>query len=515
MRETDHDKLLLVKNPWAEGRGWRGPQPPVGPVVDKSLSSDSSDSLYRGPTEEQLHPSTFWIPLGQLIQNFERLYLNWNPGLFSYRQDVHFEWKIESPKGANICIVKHPQFSFSSKGAGQVWLLLSRHFRDTPPEEPSQSDAFNDGSVRSDTQMYNSGDVMKGYTTIFVCNGNGERIYIKDAYLECGPYVNTPQCLLKWEADADSTYTVVIAEDELPASNYTFTLSAFSHCPIDLEPATEKYPFQMIEQGAWTKQTAGGDTSSPRYFENPQYTLEVRERCSLAILLTSANHPNPLHAKLALGYGKRLYKLQSRDVITDTGDYRDGCAFAETVDLQPGLYTIICSLFEPGQTGDYTLRVDSTRNIVLKQIPRDGAGLLSTQLSPACFGPDVHKVAAPLIPRRLASYTIVTRFLKATSPRSHDLGMLSRSPLRMSLEIGRGPDRKFVMTSERGEYADTPIVRSESVDLDPTYLNQGDLWLVLDRLSGPGGPVEEWYEVEMFVDMPNAYTIGVWRNWDD
>lgn len=520
MKETDHDRLLLIKNPWVEGKGWRGPRPSTAPVVNtsSSVSSKTSAEAFNRDsisTKDRSHPTTFWIGLEQVIQHFERLYLNWNPGLFCHRQDIHFEWTIESQQGTGDCIVKNPQFSFRSDGKGSVWFLLSRHFRDTPPTSKSDSDAFNDGSIRSDVQMYTSGDLLKGYMSIVVCDGGGNQLYVKDNYLERGPYVNTPQCLLRWDADAYCKYTIVIDEDELPAADYTFSLSAFSNSAIFLEPAAQKYPFRNIEKGAWTKNTAGGSTSSPRYFDNPQYTLEVREKCSLAILLTSTNHRNPLHAKLALGHGKRLYRLQSRDVLADTGDHRGACVFAEAKELQPGLYTIICSLFEAGQTGEYTLRVDSTADLVLKQIPRDGAGLLSSKLTPACFGPNMNKVAAPLVPHRLVSLTIVARFLKATSPRSHELGMLARSPLRLSVEIGRGPERKILITTERGEYSDTAIVRSESIDLDPTFLNQGDLWLVLDRLSGPGVPVEEWYEVELFTDMPKACTVGVWREWND
>jgi hypothetical protein len=521
MKETDHDRLLLVKNPWVEGRGWRGPRPSAAPATETSSLSDqsnrSADTYNRDsiPSKDRPHPTTFWIGFEQVIQHFERLYLNWNPGLFRYRQDIHFEWTIIDNDGAGGCIVKHPQFSFSAKSTGPVWFLLSRHFRDAPEDLKGESDTFNDGTVRTDAQMYSSGDALKGYMSIFICKGNGERLYIKDTYLESSPYVNTTQCLLKWDAIAGSVYTIVIDQEELPPSHYTFSLSAFCNSAIALEAAKQKYPIRKIENGAWTKQTAGGDTSSPRYFENPQYSLEVRQHGSLAILLTSTNLENPLHVKLALGYGKRIYKLQSRDVLADSGNHRSGCVFAEIKDLQPGTYTIICSLFEPGKIGNYIMRVDSTSEVVLKSIPRDGAGLISTKLSPACFGPDMHKVAAPLMPQRLASYTIVARFLKATSPRSHELGMLARSPLRLSVELGRGPNRKFLMTSERGEYSDTAIVRSDSLDLDPALSKKADLWLVLDRLSGTGGPVEEWYEVEIFTDMPQAFAIGVWREWDD
>jgi calpain-7 len=520
MKETDHDRLLLVKNPWVEGKGWRGPRPPGIAALDSSTSSgeskNSMESYHRDsvPTQDRPHPTTFWIGLEQVIQHFESLYLNWNPGLFGYRQDIHFEWTVEAQPSTGGCIVTHPQFAFSAKQTGPVWFLLSRHFRDAPAGTKDESDTFHDGSIRPESQVDSSGEHPKGFMSIYVCNGQGERLFIKETYLESSDYVTTPQCLLRWDAEDNKNYTVVIDQDELPPSLYTFSLSAFSKSPIALEPAAQKYPLQKVGEGAWTRQSAGGNTSSSRFFENPQYSLEVRERGALAILLTS-NHEHPLHVKLALGYGKRIYRLQSRDVLADSGNHRTGCVLAEVKDLQPGLYTIICSLFEAGQTGDYTLRVDSTSSIVLKQIPRDGAGLLSTKLSPACFGAHVHKIAAPILPHRLASYTIVARFLKATSPRSTDLGMLARSPLRFSVELGRGPERKFIIASERGEYTDAVTVRSESVNIDPTLARQGDLYLVLDRLSGPGGPVEEWYEVEIFTDAPQAYSVGVWREWDD
>jgi len=518
VKDTDQDRLFLVKNPWVEGRGWRGPRPSTGPLFKSSPTSDGSknsleayhqDSL---PSVDQPHPTTFWIGLEQVVRHFESLYLNWNPGLFRYRQDIHFEWLTDDLDGNTPCLVAHPQFSFHSKHADNVWFLLTRHFRDAPAGSKEDSDAFNDGSVRADNQMDTSGDAMKGYMSIFVCDGKGERLYIKESYLESADYVTTPQCLLRWKSEADMTHTVIVDQDELPPSLYTFSLSVFSNSEIDLEPAVHRYPIQKVVTGEWTKQTAGGSINSSRYFENPQYTLEVKERVSLAILLTSTSQKNPLHVKLTLGYGKRIYRLQSRDVLADSGDHRVRCVLAETEDLQPGLYTIICSLFEPGQVGEYTLRVDSTKEVTLKQIPRDGAGLLVMKLGLACFRADVHEVVAPIHPRYLAKYTIVVRFLRATTPRALGLLPATRSPMRFSIEVGRGPERKFLVASEDGQYADSATIRTDAIDIDPDLYSSGDLYLVLDRLSGPGGPVEEWYEVELYTDRPDACTVGVWRD---
>ncbi|RMZ70252.1 cysteine protease [Pyrenophora seminiperda CCB06] len=519
MREIGPDRLLLVKNPWVEGKGWRGPRPLAVAAMDASISgrepNNSLECYHRDsiPTQERPHPTTFWIGLEQVIQHFEGLYLNWNPGLFQYRQDVHFQWNVSAPAPGG-CIFEHPQFAFVSKNGGPVWFLLSRHFRDTTTAVKKESDAVNDDGILPEGQFQTYEEVPQGYMSIYICNGRGERLYIKDTYLESSDYVTTPQCLLRNEVKANSAYTVVIDQDELPLSLYSFTLSAFANAPITLEPAKLRFPVQKLEEGAWTRQTAGGGTDSSRYFDNPQYSLVMREHGSLAILLTGTDHGHPLHVKVAVGHGKRLYRLQSRDVLGDSGNHRSGCVYAEIKDLQPGPYTLICSLFEPGLTGGYTLRVDSTSNIEVKQVPREGAGLLSMKLAPACFSPKVDKVAAPMRLLRLASYTIIARFMKATSPRVMDTGKLARSPLRLSVEMGRGPDRKFITASEGGSYADSAMVRSESVNMDPKLGMQGDIWLVLDRLSSAGGPLEEWYDVEIYVDTPKACEVGVWREYD-
>jgi calpain-7 len=518
MKETEDEKAFLVKNPWVEGKGWRGPRPLVAErdATPSTGSRNATGDSHRNSILSQETSTKFWIGLDHIVQHFESLYLNWNPGLFRHRQDIHFEWAISAAEVAGRCIVTHPQFCFWTKDSGVVWLLLSRHFRDSVFDNKDESDNFNNGSVRSETHMYSSSEPLKGYMSLYVCNGKGERLYVKESYLECGPFVNTPQTLLRWDTDANSTYTIVVDQEDLPASTYTFSLSAFSNSMMSLEPAVEKYAHQEIISGAWTKHTAGGGVGSPYYFDNPQYSLEVSENSSLALLLTSTTHTHPMHVKLAIGHGKRVYRLQSRDVIVDSGDHSGQCVFAETAKLQRGTYTVICSLFDQGRTGDYSLRVDSTGPVVLKPIPREGAGLFLNKLTPACFAAHVHKIAAPIMPNRLASYTIVARFKNATTPRSHNnLGMLARSPLRLSVEMGRGPERLFLNTSERGEYADSTVVRTDSFDIDPLLKMQGDLWIVLDRLSGTGGPVEEWYDVEILTDVPQAYAVGVWREWDD
>ncbi|PSN62418.1 cysteine proteinase [Corynespora cassiicola Philippines] len=511
MMETDEDKLLLIKNPWIEGKGWKGPRPLIPAAATEpqgGMNLHRSDSK---PSTKNPYPATFWLGLDQVIQHFESLYVNWNPGLFFYREDIHFEWEIPGQPPPGTCIVKNPQFSFASKAKKEeeIWFLLSRHFRDAPDHDKRKSDNFNDGSVRptSPDSALAVNEATKGYMSIYVCNGHGKRIYMKDMYYDSTPYVTTPQCLLRFKAAPNETYTVVIDQEDLPPSPYRFTLSAFSTERLSLEHAAESYEFTKEVRGEWTRETAGGVVGSVKYFQNPQWTLHLKERGSLAIMMTSNHESNPLHVKLVLGHGKRVYKLQSRDIIVDSGDHRTGCVLAQTRDLLPGIYTVICSLFDPGRTGDYTLRIDSTSHVALTPIPRDGAGLILNRIGTATFEPHVTKLVAPMYIHRLASFTALTHLLNTPNPQS-------RCPLRLSIESGRGPDRHFHIASENGEYVDAMTVRCESVNLDPMELAPvaDDTWLVLHRIEGTARrPQPVTYDVEILTDVPNAFTLGVWR----
>jgi hypothetical protein len=489
--EKEKNRLFLLKNPWLDGKGWCGPRPEGAPA-EEVLS-----------VEEPYHPqaATFWMDLGQVIRCFETLYLNWNPGLFRYRQDIHFDWVIDARhKKSGGCVIDHPQFSFSSGGAGDVWFLLNRHICDIG--EASESTSVDHSS--------------KGYMSLCIWEGNGGRVYHKEKPAEQAAYVSTPQCLLRLSTGCPRTYTVLVDQEEFADSTYSFTLSAFSTSAISLEQATEQYSFHKVEDGAWTGHTAGGATQSPSYFKNPQYALEIRKPTSLTVLLTSSRE-YPLNVKLVRGYGKRVYQLKSRDILGDSGDYRSGSALAKAY-LEPGTYTIICSLFEAGRTCDFTLRVDSTCDVGLTWIPRDGAGLLKIQTPRVCFAPKVRRLVTPLTPNRLASVTVVSHFLNFASPvASHEqLRTQPRSLLRVSIELGRGPDRKRLTASEGGEFSDSMMLRTETIDIEPRIMAYGQQpWVVIERLSTPGGPIEEFYGVEILTNMPSAFDYGQWREWDE
>ncbi|KAI2476094.1 Calpain family cysteine protease containing protein [Pyrenophora tritici-repentis] len=166
--EAQHSYAVLDmrENPWVEGKagvdlaigcGSHGCVC-IGPEPNNSLECYHKDSI---PTPERPHPTTFWIGLEQVIQHFEGLYLNWNPGLFQYRQDIHFQWNVGAP-APGACIFEHPQFAFTCKEAGPVWFLLSRHFQDAPAPTKKESDTVDGGVMLPESQFHTHEETPKG-----------------------------------------------------------------------------------------------------------------------------------------------------------------------------------------------------------------------------------------------------------------------------------------------------------------------------------------------------------------
>ena len=154
LREVDGQRLMLIKNPWCEGRSWIGKlkssernsssEEEAGDIID-DLGGDeepvqnSRDLLN---ADDELSPGCFWMDLHNVIQNFESIYLNWNPGLFAFREDMHFAWDLTPPqmggckqRGRFASLHQHPQYTVTAEKGGTVWVLLWRHFQNAVPAD--------------------------------------------------------------------------------------------------------------------------------------------------------------------------------------------------------------------------------------------------------------------------------------------------------------------------------------------------------------------------------------------
>jgi hypothetical protein len=473
MKEVDGRRRCLLKNPWA------GAEPNI-------MQDPGSEHEGDAPS---LSPGIFWMDCEQVLQNFEHLYLNWNPGLFKYREDIHFTWDLSHGRVIAGCFVKNPQFSVYSESGGTVWLLLGKHFK-TDHRHYLKNHGPEGGEL--------------GFISIYIFQADGKRVSLSDGALHRGPYVDSPNTLMRLEMPPRTTYTAVISEQSLPSSSQNFTLSAFSTSPVSLARSLDKYLCLNKESGSWTALTAGGNAESSRYSSNPQFSLQVSEKTDISILLESTEAEIATHVKLFWSNGQRIARVRSRDIIADSGDYRRGCALAETRSLDKGVYTIVCSTFAPDQFGRFTLWISSTIPCVVQPLASESAGRRVTLSGVGVLPPGKDRMLAPLHVSRLTRIKLIARNKSSTI----GFRSVASSPVLMTVELGQGPYKKTLAVSEDGSHCDSPSgVRVDDFDLSPS-LDSRQIWIVIERIGGPGGQVEDHFEIEALAE--ERVDIGEW-----
>lgn len=530
LREVDGQRLMLIKNPWLEGSSWHGKFKGVTTVNDRFRGDDLMESgePVDSPrdllnVDHDMKPGTFWMDIDNVVQHFESIFLNWNAGLFSVRQDVHFTWDLSESsdpitsrksRGAYASLQNVPQFTVTAREGGTVWILLWRHFQNYVPEDATQEE------IESGRNFID----LNGFITLAAFESNGQRAMLVQRYLQKGFFVDSPQTLLKLDdCEPNKVYTIVPLEQDLHATQHNFTISAFSNSPIVVSDAKPRYSYGNCVGGAWTKETGGGTPHSSTYFDNPQYTISVPYKTKISILLETSDVQLNVNVKLLHSNGKRLNRMGQKDIIVDSKEYRPSCCLAESEELDAGIYTIICSTFEPNQLGTFTLRVDSSQPTKVQPLPREGAGRIRHELSIVSFQRGETRVAAPFSARRLVNFYAIVKhhnlvWRRSTSTTATTQRSSSPTHIRISLEVGRGPERHVLIASNGGEYADSSgSVRTDPMDFGPDLRKYGhrECWIVLDRMYVSSETGEESFKVELFVDRPEALEVGVWRAWDD
>lgn len=493
MKEAGSQRLLLVKNPWCDGMIWKGK------VLVPESESESEEETWTQDMRETLpssrsatNPGTFWMTLEDIVQHFESLYLNWNPGLFTYRQDHHFSWTIPAMKNPGS-FIHNPQYSLKPSKSGTVWILLSRHF------------ATSEHDIAQNISTSSSGTSSAlGFISLYVFSStSGQRVYLSDDALHRGAYVDSPQTLACLEVQESTTYTVVCAQQGLPLPKYSFTLAFFSRCPLAITTASPGLPHFTNHAGAWTSRTAGGNASAATYPLNPQFSILVPAPTPLTLILETSDPELAVHVKIVYSNGERATSITSKDILVSSGDYRRGCALASLASVAEGKYTIVCSTFEAGQTGSFTLRVGSRIPCEVHPILAETAGRLSTQLPKLIFQDGIDRMLAPLTISRLTRLRIVARSGRMT----HQPTSRSRPLLKVSVENGQGPNKAILDVSGNDGFSDAPMgIRSRDLDVSPGMCIQGGLWIVVERLGGRNG-VDE---VDLEVLSDGAVRVGLW-----
>ncbi|KAI1431165.1 PALB protein [Xylaria sp. CBS 124048] len=489
MSGTAENWSLLVKNPWRDGFVWKG--------VGSASSRTTPDGANGHP--KKLNPGSFWISFDDVLQNFESLYLNWNPSLFTQRQDHHFRWELPD---ANMIgsFADNPQYAMEAKSDDRTWILLSRHFQDEELEI----------SRKPRTSMA-AVSTMLGFMSIYIFDNNGHRVQLSDKSIYRGPFVDSPQTLAPFEAKKGVKYTIVVATQNLPLPEYSFTLSFFSRTALSIGPAQHDRINYKELHGRWTHRTSGGNSASPLYLTNPQFSLTLPVAGPLSILLSTAKEDIPVHVDLVWARGQRVTAVTVRDLVGTSGDYRRGCALASIPHVDAGTYTMVCSTFEPRQIADFTLRIGSDAPCTVTPVPVDAAGRLLTQLPPLTLRGGGYKLGAHI---SISGYTRITAILTRGSatgkggstgtgtPRSHPT-------IRATLESGRGPDKIVLAATGQGGFQEAGHgLRTAECDIDPQVVQGRGLRLVVEQV-GNTHPDEDGLRVDLFSDRP--VHVGAWE----
>ncbi|KAL8913996.1 MAG: hypothetical protein Q9171_001247 [Xanthocarpia ochracea] len=486
--------MLLVKNPWSESGG-RIAYTGGGEVHNASdrtrqdtifgitLSTDIDGKL------QDIEPGTFWMNIHDVFQHFESLYLNWNPGLFSYKEDIHFSWDLIRRNGQWASLGNNPQYQIYSEAGGTVWLVLSRHLKSS-----------NRTSQEGSTMM---GAVDTGFISIYLYHVKGDKIYLAEGPCTRSPYVDSPNTLLKVDLPKNARCTVVISEQELDRSSHNFTLSAFSLQPLRISEADDRYSNRTVRSGEWNSATAGGNASSPSHFQNPQFSIELPRRSDVSLLLELDSGELPIHVKLIRADGKPVRFVNTRDIVGDSGEYRKGHAFAEMRNVPAGRYTIICSTFEQGQLGKFTIHIGTMLDCIVERLSTRPAGCFVSQLPTAFFGAQIDRLWAWVKCPRLTRLSVVAQSREATSSQPSDL------PLKVSLELGQGSMKRILAISGNDEFCNGYYgVQLNDIDIQPYMAAQAGIWIVLER----AGPLESQSHAGVYVEVysDTAIEVGSW-----
>ena len=501
MKEACGRQMILVKNPWSEGSVWRGDltsNESFEEAYSESGIPTTQKEIHVASKSRRLAPGEFWMNIIDIFQSFESMYLNWNPGLFSFREDIHFSWDLAGLRSPEGSFTSNPQFEVKSEKGGIVWLLLSKHFTDFRPD--SQGHYEEHRSAPRDDQ---------GFVCLYAFDNDGEKVFLSDGAVVRGVYVDSPNTLIKLKLRPFEGYTVVISEQALPSAKFSFTLSAFSLCNLSMTKARDRYSHYVSEQGTWTSFSAGGNAGSSSYNLNPQFSIIIPSTSDISLLLESSIKDFPVHVKLIWGNGKLVSSITTRDVVGDSGEYRKGFAAAELRSVQAGIYTIICSTFEEGQLGTFNLHVGATSICTIQRIPPAQAGRFVLILSRAFFPAGSDCLRALLRTQRITRVSVVVPSRAIGSNPARE----SQSSLKLSIELGQGPNKRVLTVSGDDKFTSQKSgVRTKEVDINPGMADHINLWVVLQRSEQLELPTENVDDIEIHSD--GVVDVGTWERAD-
>ncbi|PWN20825.1 hypothetical protein BCV69DRAFT_312764 [Microstroma glucosiphilum] len=471
-QQSGSERYLKLMNPWRPANvpqpGEEGKNSRTTPAPPSSLHLTTSVSTLGGKD------SPFTLSWERFLHSFSTLHLAWNPlALFTYMDEVHGSWErgdeatadigttsasagageeggvtLQSEEGreGRAAAVRDTTFTLRvtgpptgsaqdrghedsgldrgpGEGAGEVWLHLTRHSKET---RSSTSSEGLDGEPTVNRQeekrfiaihIYEStAGGSEGYQSTRVMPLGGER-----GSSAGGIYVNTCHHLVRFKpsffldsllrsdqplsaqtARASKEYQIVLslhAPLEEEGEHVNFTLRAWSRYEVSLDEVEQQPGWTSELRGSWTTSTSGGHLDCPSFPSNPQYllTLPPSSPATSLTLTLSATPPLPIHILVVhspplTAHTSRVVRVdraEQADVVAQSGEYTYG--FARVKILLPptardrgGHYHVVLSTYNPGVEGDFKLRIEGMARVIVSErtistLPNTLAGVEGAQ----------------------------------------------------------------------------------------------------------------------------------------
>ncbi|KAL7419785.1 cysteine protease [Cryptotrichosporon argae] len=360
VREVGDRRVLEILDPGA---------PDVELDVGALAIGDTANAAARARVAQdhlEHRAEVFSMTWDEVCDAFETLELNWDPKLRPVQATRHWTWKAPTLQQSDSHLA--PRFhlkvqlpGFGSEEEDEVWLLLSQHIvsKDRPLEDVALH-------VRPRIAAKSSQSIEDSST----------------------PYANALHTLVRHRVRGGAADLTVTPIRDGGIHDLAFTLSAFASAGsvVSLDRDVVSLPFSQTVSGQMYASRAGGNHAFPTYHRNPQYKLSVptptrgEDATTLRVALAGQGEA-AWNAKVVWGGGGQVFELTEGILVLDSGAYTHGVAHGEASGISSGTYTLIVSTFEPGQTGAYTVTVESSSPVALTEIPPEGAGMFHRALA--------------------------------------------------------------------------------------------------------------------------------------
>ncbi|PVU86609.1 hypothetical protein BB560_006649 [Smittium megazygosporum] len=393
--ELDGTRLLKVKNPWSHV-SWKGT---CSIFDDNFWSKDTSKTLDFKSCKADSEIGIFWIDFNSVLKHFEAIHLNWDPHLFLFNDVIHFQWKFDSSsdglkKNESLDISNSPQFCLAVKNRSRktnVWVLLSKH--SSTIESNNDYLALHVYKNENSLVRKNSIDLSPRDENSDLMNLNRFRILEASQPYVTTDYINSSRLLLRFEVqENDSGVYSIVASQRNQIQDLNFSLFVFSESEFELNKIPE-YSYSECINSSWTNNLAGGNSASPEYLNNPQFSLVISDNlaspsdlCGYVSLTTSYKFPIQIRIFKS---GYLISTVSSVNTVSHSGNYRTYYCTAKLDGSQEQAYTILVSTFEPLMFGPFKLSVKLNKKFSLNILSREGAGMRHKVIMGECYSVNV------------------------------------------------------------------------------------------------------------------------------